>query len=264
MPNKSIRIGEHVLHLTFARADVRPLFDQAFPCIFPDLQATPHIHIRLDQGFGSPFANYEIQKQILPDGAMRYERRDYRIDTDGELLNASIQFYDTLALKHAMMHLYSLFLLRQRYGLLIHSSCVVDRGRAYLFTGHSGAGKSTAAALSQGRGIVSDEATVLRIRSDGVAVFHSPFRSELTDMAATEPQEWPLAGIHLLHQANQHRREPLPKAEGLLNMMDKVFYWHPTSAEAMLIMRLLQQLAELVPLYDLYFQKNPDFWELIS
>lgn len=264
MESKSILIGEHVLRLSFAGSDVRLLFDQTFPCIFTHPSAHPHLQVRLDQGYGMPFVNYDIYKETLPDGMNRYERADYLIEADESFQNVSIQVFDSLALKHALMHLYSLYILRQQYGLLVHSSCVVDKDNAYLFTGHSGAGKSTAASLSLGRGIISDEATVLRIRSDGVSVFHSPFRSELQDMAATEPREWPLAGIHLLHQAKQHKRYPLAKAEGFLKLMDKVFFWNPAPAEAMLIMRLLRQLADLVPLYDLHFQKNPDFWELIS
>jgi hypothetical protein len=135
-----------------------------------------------------------------------------------------------------------------------------------MFTGHSGAGKSTAAVLSESesRGIVADEATILRIRPDEVSVFHSPFRSELLTMPSLEPRHWKLSSIQLLHQAKQHRRMPIAKPEGLIRLTDKVFYWNPSPDDARTIMGLLRQTVDLVPMYDLYFRKDPSFWELIS
>ena len=49
------------------------------------------------------------------------------------------------------MNLYSSFIAYHNWGLLIHSSCVVNKGEAHIFSGHSGAGKSTAAKLSHPR-----------------------------------------------------------------------------------------------------------------
>jgi hypothetical protein len=102
----------------------------------------------------------------------------------------------------------------------------------------------------------------MRIRPDGVSVFHSPFRSELQSMGVQEPL--PLAGIHLLHQAKQHRRTRLSKSEGMLRLLDKVFYWNPSIDESRTIIHMLKEAADLVPLYDLHFCKDPEFWELIS
>ncbi|MCL6458740.1 MAG: hypothetical protein K6T85_12100, partial [Gorillibacterium sp.] len=263
MDSRDIIIGEHILRISFASVAVKSLFFQTFPSVFTSSGGEPSIHIHLDEGYGSPFTDYDIVKQISI-GVIQYQRTDYIIETIEDYRFVTMKVHDALALKHALMHLYSLYIVHNRWGLLIHSSCVIDNGSAYMFTGHSGAGKSTAAVLSLSRGIIADEATVIRIRSDGVSVFHSPFRSELQNLATDESRAWPLNGIHLLHQAKHHWRTPLTKSEGLMCMMDKVFYWNPSTDETMAIIHLLKQTVELVPLYDLYFQKNPDFWELIS
>ncbi|WP_028610130.1 hypothetical protein [Paenibacillus harenae] len=263
----NIIIGEHVLCISFASSAVRSIFSRTFPTVVgcSSNGFEPDIAVHLDAGYGTPFINYNVVKQPNS-GTVRYLRSDYLIETDEECRRAAIRFHDELALKHAFMHVYSLYIVRRRWGLLVHSSCVTDNKGAHMFTGRSGAGKSTAAVLSESesRGIIADEATILRIRPGEVTVFHSPFRSELQTAAAQEPMKWRLSSIHLLHQAKQHRRTPIAKSEGLIRLMDKVFFWNPSSGDTRAIMELLRQTVDLVPLYDLYFRKDPSFWELIS
>lgn len=265
MESIDIIIGEHVLCISFASSAVKSLFSRTFPTAISSFGYEPAITVHLVAGYGSPFINYNVVKQRYS-GKVRYERTDYLIESDEECKQVTINFHDELALKHAFMHLYSLYIVRCRWGLLVHSSCVTDEGGAHMFTGRSGAGKSTAAALSESesRGIVADEATILRIRPDGVTVFHSPFRSEIQTAAPLEPRQWRLSSIHLLHQAEQHLRMPIAKSEGLIRLMDKVFFWNPSSDDTRTIIGLLRHTVDLVPLYDLYFRKDPYFWELIS
>lgn len=263
MESQDIIIGEHILRLFFGTPNAKTLFHRTFPTVLKSFHCEPTVKIQLHVGYGHPFTDYHIAKQAIS-GGFRFMRTDYVIEVEDNYRSVKIDVHDSLAMKHAFMHFYSLLILHDRWGLLIHSSCIADNGNAHLFAGHSGAGKSTAAALSQPRGIIADEAAIMRIRPDGVSVFHSPFRSELQSMAAREPMPWPLAGIHLLHQAKQHRRTRLTKSEGLLQLLDKVFYWNPSAEESRTIIHLLKEAADLVPLYDLHFCKDPDFWELIS
>lgn len=267
MERTAVRIGEHVLNISFASSVIRSFFSRTFPTMIScsSMDTEPSFNMHLDEGYGSPFINYHVVKQTYS-GTVRYERADYLIETDEAFNRVVIKFYDELALKHAFMHVYSLYIVRCRWGLLVHSSCVTDDSGAHMFTGRSGAGKSTAAVLSESesRGIVADEATIIRIRPDEVTVFHSPFRSELQTVASQVTQQWRLSSIHLLHQASQHRRMPIAKSEGLVRLMDKVFFWNPSPEDTRAITGLLRQTVDIVPLYDLYFHKDPLFWELIS
>ncbi|MDQ0059026.1 hypothetical protein [Paenibacillus harenae] len=268
MESIDIFIGEHVLRISSASSAVMSLFSRTFPTVIRcgSFDFEPAIAVHLDEGYGSPFVDYNVGKQQTDTGTVRYARTDYIIETDEDCKQVAIKFHDELALKHAFMHLYSLYIVRSGWGLLIHSSCVTDNCGGHMFTGRSGAGKSTAAALSESesRGIIADEATILRIRPDEVTVFHSPFRSEIQTAAPLEPGQWRLSSIHLLHQAEQHRRMPIARSEGLIRLMDKVFFWNPSTDDTKAIIGLLRQTVHLVPLYDLYFRKDPYFWELIS
>lgn len=261
MESQDFIIGEHILRIFFGTANVKALFHLTFPTVLKSSNREPTLNIYLNEGYGHPFTDYQITKQAVF-GGCRYMRTDYVIEVADDYRSVKIDVHDSLAMKHAFMHVYSLHIVHDRWGLLIHSSCIAEKGNAHMFAGHSGAGKSTAAALSLPREIIADEAAVIRIRPDGVSVFHSPFRSELQSMGAQEP--FPLAGIHLLHQAKQHRRTRLTKAEGMLRLLDKVFYWNPSIDESRTIIHMLKEAVDLVPLYDLHFCKDPEFWELIS
>jgi hypothetical protein len=219
------------------------------------------LEITIKDGYGIPFLNYEVERK-KQDDKIFFRRADYLIEVDCEYKSATISVNNELALKHALMNLYSSFIVYHKWGLLIHSSCAIEQGQAHVFVGHSGAGKSTAAKLSYPRNLLSDEATLVKISEDKVTVFNSPFRSEIESSFYEE--EILLASLNLLNQANHIERTKLKKSDALLNLMDKVFAWPYNPEETKTILKLLSVLVQNVPAYELHFQKNNTFWELIS
>lgn len=202
--------------------------------------------------------------EIEADGdTVVYSRKDYRMETSADYSSVKLQVFDDLALKHALINWYSAWLIHRREGLLVHSSCVVDGGKAWMFVGHSGAGKSTAAELSAPRPILSDEATLLLLDADGGVTIHdSPLRSENEERGEADAS--PLGGVHFLVQAEEVRREPVGKVEALIGLMDKVFYWKHSKPETAKMIAVCREVVQRVPAYELHFQKNDSFWEVIS
>lgn len=218
------------------------------------------IHLR-EQGYGEPFQNYDVAITENENGKM-YKRADYCIEINSAFTDVNVYAHNPFALKHAMLNIYSAYIVQQNWGLLMHSSCVVDDEEARIFTGHSGAGKSTAAKLSEPRPLLSDEASILCITEEGVTIYHSPFRSELIGRA--EKDVYPLKDIHLLYQATMNKQVPMTSLKAYLALIDKVFYWTNNPDEMAKVMRLLKQLTTHVPVYELYFEKNPSFWEVMA
>lgn len=252
-------IGEHTVEI-FNPFDISKEWGKFFGKVNKTSEATD-LKVNILPGYGTSFTDYHVA--IKKDAnKITFQRSDYLIESTPDYTSATIHVHDKLALKHALMNLYSSYIVYHNWGLLIHSSCAIENGRAQIFAGQSGAGKSTAAKLSHPRELLSDEATIVKITPDEVTVFDSPFRSELQSTAYQQP--CPLAGIQLLHQSEKNSLEKLPKPEALLSLMDKVFYWHHDSAETQQIMGLLRTLVEKVPTYELHFRKDPTFWELIS
>ncbi len=258
-----VQIGTHHLFVSTGDEEVLGWIRQQFLVIVPDRwdECLPDMYIRIKRGYGKPVDS--IQVDIRKEGErIVYRRDDFLLETDEQYRRALLQIHDDLSLNHALMTLYSAFIVKQGWGLMLHSSCAVEQDRAYLFAGQSGAGKSTVATLSQPRKILSDEATLLKIEEHGVLVYDSPFRSD--SVPTFEREALPLAGIHLLRQSEDIRREPVKASEAVVQLMDKIFYWAVEPAETVKLLALCGKLVSRVPVYELMFQKNNLFWERIS
>jgi hypothetical protein len=264
MKSLLIEIAEHLFRMQTASEWVSEWLTGAFS-VRDESDAAgllPHMTVKVDADYGVPFAGYDVSVSE-DDEAVTYRRPDYIIRIDKWFHTAYVGVYDAFALKHAMMNLYSAYIVHHSWGLLVHSSCVVENGRAYLFSGYSGAGKSTVAKLSMPRPLLSDEATIVKLTEPGKAiVFDSPFRSELETHEGG--RSYPLNGVYFLRQSQQVMNKPLSKGEGFMCLTDKVFYWSSNPQETSKIFRLCRQLIDCTPTYDLYFQKNDSFWEMIS
>jgi hypothetical protein len=254
------KIGEHLIVMVCHSNMFVNWIQTNFPTP-ASTKAGPDLLIHLTEGYGIPFVDYNVEI-IKKTNTISFRRADYLIETDLDYRQAKVSVHNELALKHALMNLYSSYLVHHQWGLLVHSSCVIDKEKAYMFAGHSGAGKSTAAKLSSPRELLSDEAAVVKITPDQITVFNSPFRSELEGSVTKESS--PLGSIYLLNQALQNKRVPLSKSNGFLHLIDKIFYWSHSPEETKKILGLLKNLADIVPIYELHFQKNKTFWELIS
>ncbi|WP_235550337.1 hypothetical protein [Paenibacillus sp. Soil750] len=254
------RIGEHTIEVQCQSTMILNWMCNNFLITQPP-KVTPHIRLQLTDGYGEAFVDYEV-KISTETNKICYRRADYFIEAEPDYRSATIAVYNELALKHAWMNLYSSYLVYVGWGLLIHSSCVIDHDKAYLFAGYSGAGKSTAAKLSYPRELLSDEATIVKITSSHVTVFDSPFRSELSRTGSKEVS--PLAGIYLLKQARTNHVASLSQSDAFLHLMDKVFYWTHSPDETIRILQMLRQMVRSISISELQFQKNNTFWELIS
>src|SRR5205823_7896354 len=84
-------------------------------------------------------------------------------------------------LDYPLDELLMISLLARGRGVEVHGCGVIDtNGVAYLFPGHSGAGKSTIARLwrDQGATILSDDRLILRLRDGRVWMYGTPWHGE--------------------------------------------------------------------------------------
>jgi hypothetical protein len=148
-------------------------------------------------------------------------------------------------------------------GLLLHACGAViregeerGRARAVLFSGPSGAGKTTIARLLQhhaGAEILSDDRIVIRPSAEGFRAHGTPWHG---DAPLSRADSAPLAGIHLIHHAPQVEPRMLGGAAGAASVLGNAFapLHDPVSAEAAL--ELAARLAAEVPILRLGFPKD--------
>ncbi len=104
--------------------------------------------------------------------------------------------------------------------LLIHSSTVENGGKAYMFLGKSGQGKSTHSDLwvkhIAGSTLINDDNPVIRIAPDGTpTVYGSPWSGK---RPVYKNVHYPIGGFAAIEQKKENsiRRESIPTAFGIL------------------------------------------------
>ena len=90
-------------------------------------------------------------------------------------------------------------ILAERGGFLLHSASAICEGRAYLFSGVSGAGKTTMTRLAPADvTLLTDEISYVRPSGGGYAAFGTPFAGELAK--AGENCAAPVSALFFLEQ----------------------------------------------------------------
>ena len=97
-------------------------------------------------------------------------------------------------------------LLAQGRGVLLHASAVKVGGKGILFSGTSGAGKSTMASLWDGlenTTVLSDDRVIVREHSGQLWAYGTPWHGSAR---ISSPEAVPLDRIFVLHHASTMRR----------------------------------------------------------
>ena len=142
--------------------------------------------------------------------------------------------------------------------LLFHGSAVAVDGQGYLFTARSGTGKSTHTRLwrevfGQRATMINDDRPFLRLEEGRVLVCGNPWSGKHgLDSNVTVP----LAGICILERGSADRIWPVSPAEAL-PMLQKQAYCPLDEAKHRDFLRLVDQLAQNVPLWRMECTKSP-------
>ena len=173
-------------------------------------------------------------------------------------------------------------LLAPRCGFLLHAATILRGNHTYVFTGHSGAGKSTVASLSPRGSVLTDEISLLRVAEEhaGREHFHenyfheddfygkewhaygTPFWGEFRAEGANTHA--PIKGIYVLVQAPENRVERISTREAVRAMLPNVLFFSRDRGITAGLLGLLTAVAQQVPCYQLFFRRESSFWEVIE
>lgn len=159
-------------------------------------------------------------------------------------------------LRYPLDQILSWGLLARIGGTLLHAAVAVKDGRGWVFTGRSGAGKSTISALLRDAGwrILNDDRVIVFRRGGAWRVAGTPWHGS---GRFAEAAEVPLAGIYFLHQAAECRREAMSVAQARLALLDvaAVPWFEETWAQG--ILDGLERLTRAVEIRRFHFAKSP-------
>ena len=206
--------------------------------------------------------NIALNDEATPQSA----RADFGYNFEGAALRAfasEIRF-DGVRNQYALDSLLRVLLswkLLGYQGFLLHAATIIRSGKAYIFMGRSGAGKSTVASLSPEGTVLTDEISLLRRENGLWRAYGTPFWGEFR--AAGSNTSAPVAGIFRLLQSTENRAERLRPVAMLRALLPNVlFFSHEADANRQLL-GIVGQASMEVPGYHLAFCKSAAFWEVL-
>ncbi|MBZ5569609.1 MAG: hypothetical protein LAN64_17415 [Acidobacteriia bacterium] len=147
-------------------------------------------------------------------------------------------------------------------GFLLHAASVVRDGRAFLFSGLSGAGKTTIARLAlPDVTLLTDEVSYVRRRPQGYDAFGTPFAGELGRVG--ENVSAPISTVYLLAKGPENCIDPVPPSEAVHRLMRNILFF---AEEPALVQRVFHACCEFVArvsVQRLTFFPDQRVWELI-
>ena len=145
-------------------------------------------------------------------------------------------------------------------GFYLHSSAVVLDGKAYLFSGHCGVGKSTHTRLWQqvfgpDARVINDDKPALR-RIDGQWIAYGTPWCGKDGINLNERA--PLAGICYLKKAQKNEIRRLSKREAMERILAQTIRRFPDRERLDKMLHLLEQLMSEIPVYELENLPEPE------
>jgi hypothetical protein len=167
-------------------------------------------------------------------------------------------------LQYPLDELVMIHVLSQGKGVEVHGCGLLDAaGRAYVFVGQSGAGKSTFARLWAGRAdvtLLSDERVVLRTDRDRIAVYGTPWQG---DAHFASPLCGELAALFFLNQAATHAVAPASGGRAAARLFACSFLPFHDAAAVDRTMTAVEQVTRTTPCHDLWFAPDPSIVDLV-
>lgn len=153
-------------------------------------------------------------------------------------------------------------LLAKQNGFLLHAASAIRNGKAFLFAGVSGAGKTTISRLAPPDAtLLTDEISYVRKLDGRHVAFGTPFTGELATPG--ENTSAPIAALYLLAKGPENRIDPVPAADAGREFLNNVLFFAEDPEMVYPVFEAACDFVNRVPVYRLTFVPDGRVWELI-
>ena len=230
------------------------------------VSAELHAEFDFDVDLAPPaFADPDAEVSVTyRSGRWLMERGDFRAEWEPARRRGWIrQSANPYSIDAVLRIVHTLVLARQG-GFLLHSASAIRQGKAFLFAGVSGAGKTTISRLAPADvTLLTDEISYIRKQQDdGYVAFGTPFTGELAKLG--ENTSAPVAALYLLAQGPENRIEPVAAADAGRELLANMLFF---AGDQELVHRAFQAACDFVdriPVYRLTFMPDARVWETIG
>jgi hypothetical protein len=163
----------------------------------------------------------------------------------------------------AVLRIVHTLVLARQGGFLAHSASAIRNGKAFLFAGVSGAGKTTISRLAPPDvTLLTDEISYVRKQDAGYIAYGTPFTGELAKLG--ENVSPPLAALYLLAQGSENRIDPIPPGEAARSLLANLLFFAEDEELVQSTFHSAFEFVNRVPVSRLTFVPDSRVWELIG
>jgi len=193
-----------------------------------------------------------------------FERGDFRAHWDPRTGRGRVrQNSNPYSLDSVLRILHSL-ILAERGGFLLHAASAICDGRAFLFAGVSGAGKTTMTRLAPSEiTLLTDEISYLRPspKDGGYSAFGTPFAGELAKSG--ENCAAPVSALFFLEQGPENRIQELSSAGAVRRLMRNILFFAEDRVLVEKLFATAYDFVDTVPVRRLTFYPDTGVWDLV-
>jgi hypothetical protein len=206
-------------------------------------------------------AETELEVQLTA-GRWLIRRGDFHAEWDpASRAGAVTQSANPYSIDSVIRIIHSL-MLAERGGFLLHAASAIRNGRAFLFAGLSGAGKTTISRLAPPDAIrLSDEVSYVRRIDERYIAFGTPFAGELN--APGENAAAPITALYFLIHGGDNRVRPMPAAMAVRKLLRNILFFAEGEPAAQ-VFKCACDFAAVTPAFELTFKPEPAAWRVIA
>ena len=227
-------------------------------------------------GFVDPDADLRVTQRS---GKWSLERGDFRAEWEPARRTGTIRQSANPYSIDAVLRIVHTLVLAQEGGFLMHAASAIRNGKAFLFAGVSGAGKTTISRLAPSDAtLLTDEISYVRkdVRKDmlqhardnarkqghSYVAYGTPFTGELAKLG--ENVSAPISALYLLAKGPENRIDPVAPGEAVRELLANVLFF---AEDQELVQRAFHAACEFVsrvPVSRLTFVPDTRVWEMIG
>ncbi|MBZ5698602.1 MAG: hypothetical protein LAN18_08645 [Acidobacteriia bacterium] len=195
-------------------------------------------------------------------GRWLMERGDFRAEWNPSASRGRIQQTSNPYSLDSVLRIVHTLLLARKGGFLVHASSAIRNGRAFLFPGVSGAGKTTMARLAPPDAtLLTDEISYVTRQDDRYFAVGTPFFGELAH--AGENLRAPIEALYLLAKGSENKIEPVAGTDAVRGLLGNILFFARDAEFVKLVFDAACDFVSRVPVRRLTFVPDSRVWELI-
>ncbi len=196
-------------------------------------------------------------------GRWLLQRGDFRAEWDPAARRGSIRQRANPYSIDAVLRIVHTLVLAKQGGFLLHSASAIRNGKAFLFAGVSGAGKTTISRLAPPDAtLLTDEISYVRKHEDGYIAYGTPFTGELAKIG--ENTSAPLGALYLLAQGPENRIDPITAADAGRELLANTLFFADDPQSVQQVFQAACDFVHRVPVCRLTFMPDTRVWEMIG